>query len=456
MVDKSYLERTATGHSSTDSRTLVDTIVAEFRLNCEQERAFCIIANHACTPHSEQLKMYIGGMGGTGKTQVLKALISFFTARNESHRFVVVAPTGSAAALLAGSTYHYFFGFDERSDEQISNVKLAQVKSRMQGVEYVFFDEVSMLSCRDLYRICARLAIVFGEMEAPFGGLNMIFAGDFAQLPPAIGQEHASLYSRTVGSTGSHQDQEAAIGKALWHQITTVVLLQENMRQKTQSQADAQLHQALTNMRYKACIPEDLVFLRSLVSSKVPGHSSVGDKDFRQVSIITAMNIHKDEINRLGSLRFARETSQTLIDFFSEDNVSARDEKKSARSAPKAIRGVPVISDRVQQLIWSQPPSANTKNIPGKLSLCVGMPVMIRVNSATELCITKGQEATVHSWQSTVGSRGQRMLETLFVTLINPPQSVKIEGLPENVVPLTRTSAHINCMLPDDTSININ
>src|ERR1700690_1137055 len=85
VIDKSYLERTATGHSSTDSRTLVDTIVAEFRLNCEQERAFCIIANHACTPHSEQLKMYIGGMGGTGKTQVLKALISFFTARNESH-----------------------------------------------------------------------------------------------------------------------------------------------------------------------------------------------------------------------------------------------------------------------------------------------------------------------------------------------------------------------------------
>jgi hypothetical protein len=228
------------------------------------------------------------------------------------------------------------------------------------------------------------------------------------------------------------------------------------MRQKTQSQADAQLRQALTNMRYKACTPEDLVFLRSLVSSKVPGRSSVGDKNFRQVSIITAMNVHKDEINRLGSLRFARETSQTLVDFFSEDNVSAREEKKSARSASKAIRGVPVISDRIQQLIWSQPPSANTKNIPGKLSLCVGLPVMIRINSATELCITKGQEATVHSWQSTVGSRGQRMLETLFVALINPPQSVKFEGLPENVVPLTRTTAHITCMLPDDTSINMN
>jgi len=54
----------------------------------------------------------------------------------------------------------------------------------------------------------------------------MIFAGDFAQLPPAIGQEHASLYSRTVGGkTTSRHDQEAAIGKVLWHQVTTVVIL---------------------------------------------------------------------------------------------------------------------------------------------------------------------------------------------------------------------------------------
>ena len=95
-----------------------------------------------------------------------------------------------------------------------SNVRLAQVKTRLHGVDYMFFDEVSMLSCRDLYRICARLAKVLNEMEMPFGGLNMIFAGDFGQLPPVIGQEHASLYSHTVGSTGSHADQEAAIGKA--------------------------------------------------------------------------------------------------------------------------------------------------------------------------------------------------------------------------------------------------
>ena len=47
-------------------------------LNKEQERAFRIVANHATNHYSESLKMYIGGIGGTGKSQVLKALTHFF------------------------------------------------------------------------------------------------------------------------------------------------------------------------------------------------------------------------------------------------------------------------------------------------------------------------------------------------------------------------------------------
>jgi len=78
--------------------------VEDFHLNQEQKRAFHIVSNHACNRNYEQLKMYIGGMGGTGKTQVLKALVQFFKKRNETHCFVIVAPTGTAAALLAGST----------------------------------------------------------------------------------------------------------------------------------------------------------------------------------------------------------------------------------------------------------------------------------------------------------------------------------------------------------------
>ena len=46
--------------------------------------------------------MYLEGMGGMGKTQVIKALASMFNQRQEGHRFIVLAPTGTAAALLNG------------------------------------------------------------------------------------------------------------------------------------------------------------------------------------------------------------------------------------------------------------------------------------------------------------------------------------------------------------------
>ena len=40
-------------------------------MNTEQERAFRIIANYTVSKNPEQLQMYLGGMGGTGKTQVI-------------------------------------------------------------------------------------------------------------------------------------------------------------------------------------------------------------------------------------------------------------------------------------------------------------------------------------------------------------------------------------------------
>ena len=63
----------------------VSIIIKQFTLNEKQERAFKIVAQHACLSQSDQLKMYLGGMGGTGKSQVIKALMHFFRERNEPH-----------------------------------------------------------------------------------------------------------------------------------------------------------------------------------------------------------------------------------------------------------------------------------------------------------------------------------------------------------------------------------
>ena len=213
-------------------------------------------------------------------------------------------------------------------------------------------------------------------------------------------------------------------------------------------------------MRYKACTPADITFLKSWVSSELLGRSNVKERQFRNVSIITSLNSQKDEINHLGSQIFASETNQPLTDFYSIDRVPTKDsdgtrETRSKPTRKKCSINHGIIPKDIQHTLWEQPPCANTKLIPGKLSLCIGMPIMICYKAATEMCITKGQEAFVYAWRSHKLADGKDVLDTLFVELANPPLPVKMDGLPLNFVPLMRTSVVTNCKLPDDTSITI-
>lgn len=246
--------------------------------------------------------MYLGGMAGTGKSQVIKALSFFFAERHESFRFICIAPTGAAASLIQGSTYHSMLQIGQYSTDTQKN--MSKVYNKLRRIEYIFLDEISMVDCHALYSICSKMCKAMVNDGEPFGGINMICAGDFAQLAPAM--NHPSLYSSkihsVVNTTHSHKEQEESIGKAIWHQFTTVVILRQNMRQKTQTACDAQFRTALDNMRYKSCTQEDIIFLRSLIV--VPGTDrSMVNPNFRNVSVITAWNSYRDGINNMSVSR---------------------------------------------------------------------------------------------------------------------------------------------------------
>jgi hypothetical protein len=247
--------------------------------------------------------------------------------------------------------------------------------------------------------------------------------------------------------------QETAIGKALWHQVTTVVILRKNMCQQSQTADDAALRTALVNMRYGACTAQDIKFLRSRICGPHPEQPKVSSKEFRNVPIICGVHTQKDMINQLGCQRFADETGQKLTNFYSVDKWG-----KEADPATKKKWGKSKTTSKLkhksneidfddQLEIWKVRHGA-TGHFPGKLSLCVGMPVIIKYNYATELCITNGQEGSVVGWQSTNDSHGKRVLDTLFVKLENPPQSIQIPGLPENVVPIVKSTKKIECTFP--------
>jgi hypothetical protein len=158
------------------------------------------------------------------------------------------------------------------------------------------------------------------------------------------------------------------------------------------------------------------------------------------------LNAQKDRINELGSAQFAAETGQALTHFYSIDRFgsppdAAEKRPKGKKSKISSKHESNQISPALQKIIWNLPHSA-TKHFPGKLSLCIGMPVIIRNNDATELCITKGQASK--------GPHGQDVLNTLFIKLDQPAKTVNIDGLPENVVPITRGSKNVECIFSSD------
>ena len=149
IVDKSYLDWKC--HPLAWDNT-IDTIMSNFTLNKEQEQAFHIVANHVCHPKPDQLKMYIGGMAGTGKSQVLKALMKLFELQSESYCFIVMAPTGNAATLLGGTTYHSMFGVNDWGDQGGDGTEqLDKRRAWLVSTDYLFVDECSMLSCHDMF-----------------------------------------------------------------------------------------------------------------------------------------------------------------------------------------------------------------------------------------------------------------------------------------------------------------
>ena len=442
---------------------IIDT-ARYFNLRPEQGRAFGIIAGHHSNRSPNQLKMYIGGMAGTGKSQVVKALKHFFSQKGELHHLEIVAPTGSAAALIDGSTYHSLLGFQEHNEGKATETTLNKVKQRLRYCKYILLDEVSMLSCQDLYDISKRLSLIMNRPDEPFGGINMILCGDFAQLPPVKAKAlwNHEISPRFSNGTSTKQ-QECLIGKVLWHQFTTVVILRENMRQRSQKQEDKEFRKSLENMRYKACTKADIDLLKTCISNGKPGERKLEKPNFRHVSVITSKNRYRDKINEMGTQKYAAELKQPLTDFYSIDTLTHAGVRnrlripKGHKISREQSRGNNTVHHIKQRILWNLSPDM-TQHKPGKLPLCVGMPVLIKKNIATECCVTNGAEATVVGWKKKYlkhHTEDVSVLDVLFVKLTNPPRTIRLNGLPENVVPLTPTSSTIECQLPNGDKISV-
>lgn len=141
---------------------------------------------------------YITGPAGSGKTHVLNTYISFL--RERGVEVAVTASTGIAATHLGGQTIHSWSGIgirDHISEFDLENFEQKRALwKRYEETKVLIIDEISMLAAHQLDMIDA-VARHMKRSSEPFGGMQVIFSGDFFQLPPIgrHGDVHYAFHS---------------------------------------------------------------------------------------------------------------------------------------------------------------------------------------------------------------------------------------------------------------------
>jgi ATP-dependent DNA helicase PIF1 len=181
----------------------------------------------------------------------LQAAVAEAKAKNLA--FGVTATTGAASVLIGGRTLHSFLGIGLATKEPKYLAEWIQVKfpakaELLKELVFLIIDEVSMMS-DELFDYISAFLKALRKNDAPFGGVQLLLSGDFAQLKPVKG-----------GYAFKSNEWERCNFK--------VVVLTTIFRQH----GDAAFAEMLQRLRTGKCSSEDYATLKTRVGAALSKH----------------------------------------------------------------------------------------------------------------------------------------------------------------------------------------
>ena len=255
--------------------------------------------------------LFITGPGGTGKTKLIQQFVKHLKERNKSYQ--VCAMTGCASILLNcnARTIHSWSGIKiaggEKEDVISSVVRNRNYSRTWKKTSVLILDEVSMLS-KKIFEILEEIARHTKYSIKPFGGMQIIFCGDFCQLPP-------------VGNNNEIDTHKFCFQSPLWEEVfplnncielkkifrqtdMTYIKILNNIRKGIIYKKDVARLNERVNLpfdieKHNGCIPTKLFPLRSKADyiNKIM-YSKLEDEDISIKYIVNTKNSTYIENNK--------------------------------------------------------------------------------------------------------------------------------------------------------------
>lgn len=134
--------------------------------------------------------VFLTGEPGAGKSYLIERFREWLEEKNIE--YAITASTGIAASHLDGVTIHSFTGIGIKRNlhEKVLDgiARNSWLVEKVKPVKVLIIDEVSMLDAVILEDINAVLQKIH-DNSYPFGGVQIVFVGDFFQLPPVVRNE---------------------------------------------------------------------------------------------------------------------------------------------------------------------------------------------------------------------------------------------------------------------------
>nr|XP_022305765.1 uncharacterized protein LOC111112528 [Crassostrea virginica] len=275
----------------------------------------------------EPMHIFVTGGAGTGKSHLIKSihyeasrLLGRTLPSPSDISVILTAFTGTAAFNIGGNTIHHVFSLAKSLPipyEPLKEQSLNGIRSRLENLQILVIDEVSMVYKRILYYIHERL-VQIKKCKQPFGGVSIIAVGDFYQLPPVKQRKDERLYS-----------ENSSYPVDYWLDFFKIVELDEVMRQR-EDLAFANILNSLRTRTSEEPISDEAKAMLKECIREGP----------EEVLHVYSTNQEVNDYN----LKMLRENSEELIE------VPAKDYERDRTTGKLTLRDKPLTVTRVDGL----------------------------------------------------------------------------------------------------------